>query len=644
METIRKKALPIFIAMTLILAFFIPSFELIKASATDPVRVVITKEKQLVDTMTFDGHTIKAIYHPLNDDNYGDSWGDPVYCCAALVAKFYNTVYNTTVYNLYPGNLPLASKGSFKEISPSQVQVGDIYGNSTHWAIVKKISGNTITLFEQNWTWYDSNGTYAMYNRSVNKANLASDDKFYRYSEADIPNIASVTAPYATYAGDNVKISWSTNSKTVKSTLRIYKYSSKGVYSNDNIVETIYNIKAKEKSLKLPAGTYVAMVRNISKTGKYTSSAYKKFFVVSKPLATSVKLGATQVTLNIGNKKSITSKMTPLNTKDILTWTSSDASIASVSNTGVVTAKKAGVVTIKASAVSKKYASCKVVVKPSQVSNFKAASKTTNSITLSWLPVVGATQYRIYKYYPDKKKYGRIAILDKTKLKISDLKSGEMYKYKILAGKKIGESYIFGDYSDPIEVVTSIVAPKNLKVTGVSASTVVLSWDKVSNISGYSILVKTEGSSTYKELAEPKKTETTYRLASKIASGTGFTVAIKSYKLIDGKKYYSASSNKEIASSKPNKVKITETVSPKKGTAVVKWQEVKNADSYSIYKYDSKTKKFYFYKNVSAKYLKATVTSLTTNQTYDFKVRALKNYNDKVYYGNFSDIVSVKVI
>lgn len=124
--------------------------------------VKITTKGQVVDSITFNGVTVDAIYAPPNSiSNYSSN---ATYCCAAFVSKFYQKVYGIGVDHLsrkYNGPHIYSGSGSFSVTSDPQI--GDIVwrktSTSTHWAIVKKVGATDVTLIEQN-AWYSKeNGT-----------------------------------------------------------------------------------------------------------------------------------------------------------------------------------------------------------------------------------------------------------------------------------------------------------------------------------------------------------------------------------------------------------------------------------------------------------------------------------------------------
>ena len=78
---------------------------------------------------------------------------------------------------------------------------------------------------------------------------------------------------------------------------------------------------------------------------------------------TSVKVSKTSVTVNAGKTVTITATVNPSNaTNKTVTWTTSNSSVATVSN-GKITAKKAGTAKITAKTVNGKTATCTVTVK-----------------------------------------------------------------------------------------------------------------------------------------------------------------------------------------------------------------------------------------------------------------------------------------
>lgn len=195
-STTLKRVLSLALALVLTLAAF-PILSL-SAFAASGQNVQITYEGQIVDT--FNG--VPAKYIP----GYKNSDEGP-YSCAAYVKSYYSTIYGVSVSNLKSGRTPLAAeKGySFKQIS-SGVVTGDIVRMPGHWAIVKSVSGNTLTLIEQNWKWMSNNKTYASVNRTVTLG--SSGVVVFRLCKNGQPVNGSGTSATVSYQSHLANIGW----------------------------------------------------------------------------------------------------------------------------------------------------------------------------------------------------------------------------------------------------------------------------------------------------------------------------------------------------------------------------------------------------------------------------------------------------
>lgn len=128
--------------------FFQPAY--VKAEMRNFDLVAI--DSGAVDSITVNGVTVEALYRPYDPSVDVDT----TYSCAAFVKRFYSQVYGRNVYGLESVySVPLIDSGSFQETASPKT--GDIIRDnySVHWAIVKEVSGNTVTVIQQN-AWGDS--------------------------------------------------------------------------------------------------------------------------------------------------------------------------------------------------------------------------------------------------------------------------------------------------------------------------------------------------------------------------------------------------------------------------------------------------------------------------------------------------------
>ncbi len=111
--------------------------------------ITLTQPGQILESITYNGITVEAAY-----TNGPYSGSDPVFSCAAFVKKFYSKIYGIEVYNLISkDSTPMVyyNRGSFS--LTDQPRTGDIVRDNTrtHWAIVKLVDGDIITVVQQNY-------------------------------------------------------------------------------------------------------------------------------------------------------------------------------------------------------------------------------------------------------------------------------------------------------------------------------------------------------------------------------------------------------------------------------------------------------------------------------------------------------------
>ncbi len=122
---------------------------------------------------------------------------------------------------------------------------------------------------------------------------------------------------------------------------------------------SIASVNSKGEVTGIKEGTVTITAKsNNGKTATCNVTVTKKTIAV-----TGITLSTTNKTINVGDTLNITATVSPSNATDkTITWTSSNTSVATVSNKGVVKGLKAGVITITAKSNNGKTATCKVLV------------------------------------------------------------------------------------------------------------------------------------------------------------------------------------------------------------------------------------------------------------------------------------------
>lgn len=253
----------------------------------------------------------------------------------------------------------------------------------------------------------------------------------------------------------------------------------------------------------------------------------------------------------------------------------------------------------------------KITTKPATVSKLTVTA-TKASVTLKWSKVTGADGYRVYKYNSSTKKYEAVKTVTATSVKLTGLKSGTTYKFKVRAFKKDGDT-IYGAYSSVKEITTKLSAPSKVTSKGGTTS-VKLTWSKSRGADGYRLYYKS--GDKWKTLVKSVK-GTSYTLKD-LKKATKRTYAVRAYKKTkDGTMW---SDYKQFsAATKPGKTTLT-VKSSSPGAATLTWKEVKGANTYRVY-YKVNKGDYKLYKTYS-KPTKVTIKNLKGGDTYTFKVQA----------------------
>ncbi len=154
----------------------------------------------------------------------------------------------------------------------------------------------------------------------------------------------------------------------------------------------------------------------------------------------SIGFTITEGTLSLHRKDTHTYNMilSPEDTTDKISWTSSMPSIVSVDENGTITAKKVGVATITATTDSgiKLTRSVRVkLVTPTNIKIKKTGGKTKGkkyaNVKITWKKNTNAVKYYVYRRMVGKSSYTHIATTTAAKYTDKNKKKGKKYYYKI---------------------------------------------------------------------------------------------------------------------------------------------------------------------------------------------------------------------
>ena len=235
---------------------------------------------------------------------------------------------------------------------------------------------------------------------------------------------------------------------------------------------------------------------------------------------------------------------------------------------------------------------------------------TTNSVTLSWKAVKGATKYKLYALDTDTNQLNSLGYGTETSRTIENLEPGHTYQYLVRSYNSAGLSK-YTRRENLISATTLCTAPKLIANGGKRAVT--LNWTAVEGATRYRIYAYNAKTKTYTGVANT--TKTTYTV-SKLADGTAYTYLVRAY----NGTAYSPYSVKDHATARTKCAAPKLTATGGKKCVKLQWKAVTGATSYRIYAYDAKTKKYTSI--ATTKKTAYTVTGLKNGTAYTYLVRA----------------------
>lgn len=183
--------------------------------------------------------------------------------------------------------------------------------------------------------------------------------------------------------------------------------------------------------------------------------------------------------------------------------------------------------------------------------------------------------------------------------------------------------------------------PQNIKAAAKTTTSAEITWDAVSNVTGYNIYRSTSKNGTFKKIGNSTTNSYTDKGLSK---GKTYFYKVASYVNSDGKQAVSAYTtvvSVKAAAPAPAQVSASKA---KSGAAKITWSKSTGANGYEVYMATSANGKFTkattINKSATVTYTKS---GLKSGKTYYFKVRAYTTVSGKKVYSDYTKTVKVKV-
>ncbi len=294
----------------------------------------------------------------------------------------------------------------------------------------------------------------------------------------------------------------------------------------------------------------------------------------------------------------------------------------------------------KATQYSGYSATLSVNTNPSNMSGFKAKSKSYNSITLQWNKNTSATGYEVQKW--DGKKWVTLTKISKnstTTYTVKSLRASTTYKYRIRAYKTIGKVTQYSAYSATLSVNTNPTNMSGFKAKSTAKTSVTLQWNKNTSATGYEIQ-KWNGKK-WVSAAKVTKNSTVTSTVKSLKKNTSYKFRIRAYKTIGKATQYSAYTATLSVNTNPSNMSGFKAKSTAKTSVTLQWNKNTSATGYEIQKWNGK-KWVSAAKVTKNSTVTSTVKSLKKNTSYKFRIRAYKTIGKATQYSSWSGTLTVK--
>lgn len=308
----------------------------------------------------------------------------------------------------------------------------------------------------------------------------------------------------------------------------------------------------------------------------------------------SFKINPQTLTVDAGAKKTLS--LVP-KVAGAISWSSSNTAVATVTSGGTVTTKKAGTVTITAKTQDGSKAYSTLTVRPDGTS-LKKPTAGSDYVKLSWNPKSGVTGYKIYRKYTWDTNYSCIATVKGSSITSYtdwNVTRGEPYDYCI-------KTYTGSADSNASAKVSVLVSPGKTSLTSVTPTSGdgwaynTLSWQRVTNATGYRIYRKATGEKEYRYYTSVYGNEKTQYVDKNVQIGKQYVYCVKVFKKTSFSTKYSGASNKMKVTLRPAATQILSAKSDTAGTMdVIKlsWKKVNDCSGYRIFRKTPNEKSFH---------------------------------------------------
>ena len=264
---------------------------------------------------------------------------------------------------------------------------------------------------------------------------------------------------------------------------------------------------------------------------------------------------------------------------------------------------------------------------PAAVKSLKISAVTANSVSLKWAKVAGATGYEVQQTTGSV--WQSAAVTSKTSAKITGLRLGTTYRFRVRAYQSTKRGVTYGAVSSAVSA-TAAPTVRTLKVSAKKSNALTLKWTNVSGAAGYR-LQQYVNKQWVNVLKSTKKTSYTVK---KLAPNTAYRFRVCAYTGTVFGAYKELKTRTDLLP-KPDGLKAVKVADT---SLTLQWNNVATAKTYFIYRVGTNTQKKIGQTTKTSFALKG----LKAATDYIYAVRARTVVNDRNYYSQFSSNLSVR--
>ena len=271
------------------------------------------------------------------------------------------------------------------------------------------------------------------------------------------------------------------------------------------------------------------------------------------------------------------------------------------------------------------YTNLSTLTSPTNVSNVVCTARSYNSITLSWNRNTTATGYKLEQYKGGKwVQVAQINSNSATSYKVTGLTAATTYSFRIRAYKTSGNATAHSGYTN-LSTLTSPTNVSNVVCAARSYNSITLSWNRNTTATGYK-LEQYKGGKWVQVAQINSNSATSYKITG-LTAATTYSFRIRAYKTSGNATAHSGYTKYNTLTS-PTNVSSFKASKRTSSTVTLGWSKNSTATGYKLEQY--KGGKWVQVAAVSGnKNVRCTVSKLSRNTAYRFRIRAYKVINGK---------------